>query len=198
MMLSNAQLIDHCLQGDSSAWEQLVDRYARLVYSIPARYQLPATEADDIFQDAYLALAQHLHEIDDPERLPAWLITTTRRLVWRALVKRRVEQPVEADDLNESALASQVAGDLAQMPTLQDLLDGWQRQATLEQGLQWLNERCRRLIVLLFLDPSEPSYDEISAQLGIPKGSLGPSRNRCLQQLRLALEGLGFGQATQR
>jgi DNA-directed RNA polymerase specialized sigma24 family protein len=58
--------------------------------------------------------------------------------------------------------------------------------------MQLLNARCRRLLTLLFLDPDEPSYEEISAQLGIPKGSIGPTRNRCLQQLRLALEGLGF------
>jgi RNA polymerase sigma factor (sigma-70 family) len=192
-MLSNAQLIYRCLHGDAQAWEQLVDRYARLVYSIPARYHLPASEADDIFQDAYIALAQHLHEIEDPERLPAWLITTTRRLVWRALEKRKVEQPVESADLKESPLSTLVEQASTPLPTLQELFQGWQRQEALEHGLQSLGERCRALLTLLFLDQSEPSYEEISARLAIPKGGIGPTRNRCLQQLRQALEGLGFG-----
>jgi RNA polymerase sigma factor (sigma-70 family) len=191
-MLRNAQLIQRCLHGDAQAWEALVDRYARLVYSIPARYHLPATEADDIFQDAFLALAQHLHEVEEPERLPAWLITTTRRLVWRALTKRRLEQPVEADDLKESAYVANLGNNESTMLTLQALLDGWSRQEALSQGLAWLNERCRRLLTMLYLDESEPSYETISTQLGSPKGSIGPSRTRCIQQLRLALEGLGF------
>jgi len=190
-MLTNAELIDRCLHGDAKAWEQLVDRYARLVYSITNRYRLSAIEADDIFQDTYWALAQHLHEIQDPERLPAWLITTARRLIWRAVAKRRLEQPVEEDELTESAYADLVEQS-APMPTLQELLDGWQRQEVLAQGLQWLGERCRQLLIMLFLDQAEPSYDEISERLGLPKGSIGPTRTRCLQQLRLALEGLGF------
>jgi DNA-directed RNA polymerase specialized sigma24 family protein len=88
-----------------------------------------------------------------------------------------------------SALGEQTA---SPMPTLQELIDGWQRQETLEQALRWLSERCRSLLTLLFLDPAEPSYDEVSERLGIAKGSIGPTRNRCLDQLRLALEGLGF------
>ncbi|HMN30094.1 MAG TPA: sigma-70 family RNA polymerase sigma factor [Caldilineaceae bacterium] len=191
-MVSNAQLIQRCLHGDAQAWEGLVDRYARLVYSIPARYHLSAAEADDIFQDAFLALAQHLHEVQDPDRLPAWLITTTRRLVWRALSKRRLEQPVEDEELKESALAAALDQAGNTMPTLQALLDGWSRQEALSQGLAWLSERCRQLLTMLYLDESEPSYETISTQLGIPKGSIGPSRTRCIQQLRLALEGLGF------
>lgn len=188
----NADLIQRALRGDARAWEQLVDRYARLVYSVPARYRLPPTEADDIFQDAFLALAQHLHEIQDPERLPAWLITTTRRLVWRALERRRLEQPLEAEDLTDGSFSALVERSLSPMPTVQELIDGWQRQEALEQGLRWLNERCRSLLTLLFLEPAEPSYDEISERLGIAKGSIGPTRNRCLEQLRLALEGMGF------
>jgi DNA-directed RNA polymerase specialized sigma24 family protein len=75
---------------------------------------------------------------------------------------------------------------------METLLHGWQLQTSLRDGLLRLGDRCRDLITTIFLDPSEPSYDEISARLGLPKGSIGPTRNRCLQQLRSILEGLGF------
>lgn len=192
-MLATADLVQRCLQGDSRAWEQLVNRYARLVYSIPARYALSATEADDIFQDVYLALAQHLHEIQDAERLPAWLATTARRLVWRALYKRRQEQPDETETLGEAFDAPNAQTTLAPLPTVQELLENWQDQEAVAQGLQRLPERCRDLLALIFLDPAEPSYAEISERLGIPSGSIGPTRNRCLAHLRQLLEGLGFG-----
>ena len=81
------------------------------------------------------------------------------------------------------------------LPPPADLLEGWGRQEALHAGLQRLQERCRSLLTLVFLAASEPSYDDIAAQLGIPKGSIGPTRNRCLQQLRAILEGLGFGHA---
>lgn len=192
--LSNTQLIQHCIHGESTAWEQLVNRYARLVRAVPARYGLTAIEVDDIGQDVFMALAQSLPEIDDPERLPAWLITTARRLSWRVLQKRNREYPAYEGDVTEVELPP-IAQVVAQAPpTLNDLLAGWQRQEALHQGMDRLSERCRELLVLIFLDQDEPSYDEISLRLTIPKGSIGPTRNRCLQQLRSILEGLGFGQ----
>jgi DNA-directed RNA polymerase specialized sigma24 family protein len=75
-----------------------------------------------------------------------------------------------------------------------ELLEGWHRQEVLAAGFARLGERCRTLLTLIFLDQEEPSYDDVSAQLGIPKGSIGPTRNRCLQQLRSLLEGLGFAE----
>ena len=71
-------------------------------------------------------------------------------------------------------------------------MSGWHRQAALADALRKLAPRCRDLLTLVFLDATEPSYDEIAAQLGLPKGSIGPTRNRCLEQLRSLLSGLGF------
>jgi RNA polymerase sigma factor (sigma-70 family) len=191
-VVTNAQLIQDCLHGDASAWQQLVNRYARLVHSVPARYGMTPAEVDDVGQEVFLTLAQSLHEIDDPDRLPAWLITTTRRFSWRMLQKRKREQPAQEGDIADIDLPA-VAQVVAQpLPSLNELLVGWQRQEALGQGMGRLNERCRELLTLIFLDQNEPSYDEIGAHLGIPKGSIGPTRNRCLQQLRSILEGLGF------
>jgi RNA polymerase sigma factor (sigma-70 family) len=189
---SDAQLIEQCLSGRPAAWQQLVQRHAPLVHSVPVRYGLMPVEVDDIGQEVFLALAQRLHQIEDPARLPAWLITTSRRFTWRALQKRRLEQPAPEEDL-ASGEALPRANNLVQpLPSMSELLASWQRQEALQQGLQRLGKRCRTLLELIFLDPSEPSYEEISDQLRIPKGSIGPTRNRCLQQLRSILEGLGF------
>ncbi len=190
---NNTQLVQYCLRGDATAWQQLVERYVRLVHSIPARYRLTNAEVEDIGQEVFLALAQNLHQIEDPERLPAWLITTARRLSWRVWQKRQQEQPAADGDLVDVEWAQTAQAVLHKAPTLQELLDGWQRQETLAQGIQRLPERCQALLTLIFLDPAEPSYDEISERLEIPKGSIGPTRNRCLQQLRTILDGMGFG-----
>ena len=187
-------MIERCLRGDAEAWRALVDRYARLVHSIPVRYGLSQPEVDDVGQEVFLALAQNLHRIEDPERLPAWLLTTARRASWRALKQRKREQPGVGEDVGEIELdlALAVGRTGGSAPSMRELLLGWGRQEALGQAMARLRERCRTLLTLLFLDPDEPSYDEISARLDISKGSIGPTRTRCLAQLRSILEGLGF------
>lgn len=189
---TNQELIDHCRHGDATAWQRLVQRYARLVHSVPVRYGLTPSEVDDIGQEVFLALAQQLHQILDPESLPAWLLTTARRASWRTLQRHKQEQPLSAVDLAEAQAEETFKPLGAPAPSMQQLLQGWQQQEALAQGLTALGERCRELLTMIFLDQGEPSYDDISSRLAIPKGSIGPTRNRCLQQLRTILEGLGF------
>ncbi|MBW7886028.1 MAG: sigma-70 family RNA polymerase sigma factor [Caldilineaceae bacterium] len=186
---STTDLVKRCLRGDADAWTQLVNRYARLVHAVPVRHGLPPAEVDDVGQEVFLLLAQNLHQIEDPERLPGWLVTTARRVTWRLLQRRREENmPEPMIDGNEPHSTGLM---VSKLPTPDELLEAWARQEMLEAGLERLQERCRTLLTLLFLDPDELSYDDISARLEIPKGSIGPTRNRCLQQLRAILEGLG-------
>lgn len=194
---TTTSLVQRCLAGDTTAWQQLVDRYARLVHSIPVRHGLSPDEVSDVGQDTFIALAQHLHQIEDPERLPSWLITTARRLSWRMLQKRRNENVGSLSDISEDPLIDESASSQPQplfrsMPSINELLEGWNRQESLGEALSQLQDRCRSLLTMLFLDSNEPSYDEISSELGLPKGSIGPTRTRCLQQLRSILESLGY------
>lgn len=196
---TNTQIVERCLNGDADAWRELVNRYANLVHSVPVRYGLTPMEVDDIGQDVFVVLAQSLHQIDDPERLASWLITTARRATWRALQKRDREQLIDSIYSEEAETlathsASPAAGQIlsASTPTIEELLDGWSYQEALTQGLQRLENRCQALLRLLFLDREEPSYEEISARLQMPLGSIGPTRNRCLHKLRAILEQLGF------
>jgi RNA polymerase sigma factor (sigma-70 family) len=197
---TNTQIVERCLNGDDNAWQELIERYANLIHSVPVRYGLTPMEVDDIGQEVFLILAQSLHQIDDPERLPSWLVTTARRATWRVLQKREREQLVdsihteEAESLSAGSahnISEQIAG--APPPTIEELLDGWSYQEALTQGLTHLEGRCRQLIYLLFLDQEEPSYEEISLRLQMPLGSIGPTRNRCLQKMRMILERLGIG-----
>jgi RNA polymerase sigma factor (sigma-70 family) len=183
---SPAALVQRCLQGDATAWRQLVDRYARLVHSVPARYGLTTAEIEDVGQEVFLILAQNLHAIEDPDRLPAWLVTTARRLCWRTVQRRRHEQPLDEEPEHGDEFTSRPEL-VSPLPTPEEALDGWNRQAIVQAAVARLGERCRKLIEMIFLDVREPTYDEISALLNIPKGSIGPTRNRCLAQLRLQL-----------
>lgn len=191
---STTALVRRCSQGDRDAWSKLVARYARLVHAVPVRHGLAPHEVDDVGQEVFLALAQNLHTIDDPERLPGWLVTTARRATWRAIQRRRHEESLEQyTEAGEDERPNKLL--VAPTPTPDDLLVTWSRQEALAQGLARLQARCRNLLTRLFLDQAEPSYDDISAELGLPKGSIGPTRNRCLQQLRAILEGLGVAAA---
>lgn len=190
---SNASLVRDCLRGDQHAWIQLVDRYSRLVHSVPVRYGLSPQVVDDVGQDVFLALARHLHQVEDPEALPAWLITTARRLSWRAAQKQNREATLETVELSGSILGETEPLVGLTAPSISDLLRGWGHQEILAAGLARLQERCRHLLTLIFLDRDEPSYDDIASRLDLPKGSIGPTRSRCLGKLRDILAGLGFG-----
>ena len=192
-MTRNTEIVARCLSGDERAWHELVDRYVRLVHSVPVRYGLPSVEVEEIAQEVFVTLAENLDRIEDPERLPGWLLTTARRVTWRTLQQRARNRPQEYADVSDGEPAAGAALLVTQTPSMAELLEGWARQEALGTGLAQLGARCQELIRALFLDPAEPSYEEISQQLGIPKGGLGPTRNRCLEQLRSILEGLGFG-----
>jgi RNA polymerase sigma factor (sigma-70 family) len=189
---STEELVGDALRGDQAAWRALVDRYARLVHSVPVRYGLTPEEVDDIGQEVFLALARNLHTIDDPERLPGWLVTTARRLSWRTRSRQHRESPDVAADLSEQDTLAGRPPFGTPPPSLAQLMAGWERQEMLGRALTQLRARCRELITLLFLAPDEPSYDEISERLDISKGSIGPTRTRCLAQLRAILTGLGY------
>ncbi len=182
---SDAELVSRCLAGDQQAWQALVDRYAALVHSVPARHGLPPMEVEDVAQETFLALARNLDRLQDPQALASWLMITARRLSWRALARNRRESVGAEDDLSASKDGLAIP---ATVPTMDELLHSWTRQEALHQALAQLDPRCQELLTLLFLDAQEPSYARISQILGIPVGSIGPTRNRCLAKLRRLLQ----------
>ena len=170
-----ATLVTRARNGDQLAWEALVDRYAPLIWSLCLRYRLDAADAADASQNVWLQLVNQLAKIRDPAALPGWLATTTRRECQRAL--NRTQAPHAAPQAPDT---DNIPDDQANM--VEHVLAA-ERHAALREALAHLPPRCQQLIALLIKDPPIP-YAQISARLGIPVGSIGPNRRRCLDKLR--------------
>jgi RNA polymerase sigma factor (sigma-70 family) len=169
-------LVTRARNGERQAWDALVERYAPLIWSICRRYRLEAADAQDAAQNVWLKLVDHLGRLRDPAALPGWLATTTRRECGRIL--RAARRPCDAG----YALAAGTIPDEHVQAAGQDLLAA-ERHAALREAFGQLPSGCQQLLALLIHDPAL-SYAEISARLGIPVGSIGPSRRRCLDKLR--------------
>jgi RNA polymerase sigma factor (sigma-70 family) len=162
--------------GDKQAWDALVERYAPLIWSICRRHRLADVDADDVAQGVWLQLVDQLDKVRDPAALPGWLATTTRRECVRVL--RAVRGPHVAGYALD---AETISDDQAQMVEQQVLMA--ERHVALREAFTHLPPCDQQLIALLIQDPPVP-YAEISARLGIPVGSIGPTRGRCLDRLR--------------
>jgi RNA polymerase sigma factor (sigma-70 family) len=169
-------LVTRARKGDQQAWDALVDRYAPLVWSICRRYGLGDADAKDVSQNVWLRLVDHLGSLRDPAAIPGWLVTTTQRECIRAV--RAANNPRLA------ALAPEVE-DVPdpEIGTVEQEVLIAERHAALREAFSDLPPCCQQLIALLIEDPPVP-YAQISAKLGIPVGSIGPSRGRCLDRLR--------------
>jgi RNA polymerase sigma factor (sigma-70 family) len=162
--------------GDQQAWDALVERYAPLIWSICRRYRLGSADAEDVNQSVWLTLVDQLAALREPAALPGWLATTTQRECGRVLRAARKPQTgwyvLDAEDIaDEQAVTAE-----------EELLQA-ERQAALREAFTYLPPSCQQLIAMLIQDPPVP-YVQISAVLGIPVGSIGPTRRRCLEKLR--------------
>jgi len=162
--------------GEREAWNWLVERYAPLVMGVASRYRLRAEDAADVSQGVWLKLVEHLDDLREPRALPGWIVTTTRNEALRVLKSR--QRTISVDP--QIGLTLEAASDSGSLDD--DLLRDEQHHA-LREGLRELRPQHRDLLVLLLVDPPL-SYDDISRKLRIPKGSIGPTRARCLEALR--------------
>jgi len=169
-------LVQMCLDGVAAAWETLVERYRKLVYSIPVQLGLSEADADDVFQSVFLTLHRFLRTLRDRTRLSAWLITTTRRECYRLIKRHRRDGafPLEVFETEGE--------------TIDEQTERWEKQQVVRRALEKLSERDRRLVTLLFLDQGTPNYEAIAAEMGMRIGSIGPTRARVLAKLQGILE----------
>src|SRR5262249_39358288 len=156
-----------------------VHRYQRLVYTIVLRMGIDEHGAADVFQTVFARLIAHLKRIEDPNRLQAWIVTTAKReaLLQRERAQRTVSM-TRPDESGEEPIGSDIA-DEALLPD--EALAALEQQNQLRNAMNRLDERCRALLLVLFRDSDEkPAYDDIARELGMPVGSIGPTRSRCL------------------
>jgi len=184
---SDLQLVLACRRGDQLAWEKLIRRYQRLIYAIPLRAGLDEDQAAEIFQDVFTTFFQKLNDIEEPEKLQAWLVTTARRKTWRTIAK---SHGLTLQDMESVEFTHEAASVRDETPLPDEQLLMLEEQHRIRTAVSMLDERCRKLVQMLFYQAQPPSYVEIAAALGIPEGSIGPTRARCLGKLLRILKKL--------
>ena len=173
------ELITAAVAGNQRAWAALYERYAPLVSAVCRRYRLAPSDVDDVSQVVWMRLVQNLGRPREPRALPGWIVTTGKHEALRVLELRRRTEP--ADPMIDSRFdAGPAAAGAAEVD--ENLHRCEQRQAV-HDGLRQLRPEHRQLLLMLTADPQIP-YQEISRRLGIPTGSIGPTRARCLRKLR--------------
>ncbi len=181
----DAELVAACRRGDPGAWERLVQRFERLIFTVPRRAGLGPDEAADVFQTVFMRLHERLDELSQPDRVQAWLVTTAKRETLRLLeLQRRSPPPPQArptsDDDGPAPEPELVDPD----PLPEELLDDLQQRQRVRLAFMAIGEPCHSLLKILYFADEPVPYSEISARLGMPIGSIGPTRARCLAKLR--------------
>lgn len=186
--LSDDELLNQCRAGNQAAWSTLVRRFQRIVYTVAHRAGLPAETADDVFQSTFSSLVKHPDRVQDGSRIRAWLVTTAKRETLDALAasKRRAARTQSAVGDDGDDLLDQVPDP---QPLPETLLSELQQHDRVRAAVDQLDPRSRQFIELAFLQEEPVPYSEIARRLGIPEGSIGPTRARCLAKLRTLLGG---------
>jgi RNA polymerase sigma factor (sigma-70 family) len=177
--LNVTRLMRRAANGDTRAWEHLIDKYGRLIWSITRDFRLVESDAADVFQTTWMRLIEHIDRIEHADRVGSWLAATARNECLRCLASHKrvvlvtedvtLEPPVEHGvEIDEALLADE-------------------RAQIVRAAMTQLPHRWQRLMELLMADPPA-SYAEISDELGLPVGSIGPTRGRVLARLRVLLE----------
>src|SRR5215472_18798755 len=185
---TDTHLIRACLAGNERAWATLIDRYKRLIYSIPIKYGASPEDAADIFQAVCMEMFSELANLRNAESLKAWLVTVASHQAyhWK---KRQRSGDVAIDDDDEERTPLQLAAEDVLPP--EKLLEV-EREQMLREAVAQLNPRCAEMVRLLFYEQPPLPYTEVARRLGLATGSIGFIRGRCLKRLRKALVEFGF------
>ncbi len=176
--LDVARLVRRAATGDKRAWERLVDQYARLIWSITREFRLVESDAADVAQTTWMRLIEHIDRIEHPERVGSWLAATARNECLRSLAARKRLVLVHEDQSFDGPAEGE--------PEVDEALLAAERAEIVREAVAHLPHRWQRLMEMLMADPPV-SYAEISDELGLPVGSIGPTRGRCLARLRVLL-----------
>ncbi len=175
------RLVRACLNGSDAAWAALIDKYRRLVASIPVKYQLSADDAADVFQQVWTDLYHDLGHLQRVEGLRSWLITTAARRC--LLTKTRGQRNVPIREVEHVLTDAR--------PDAAAIHAEAEREQRIREAIQKLSPRCRKLVDMLFFEDPPRPYLEVARTLGLAEGSIGFIRGRCLTKLRAALEDAG-------
>src|SRR6201998_2186597 len=171
---SDARLVKECLSGSEEAWALLVEKYKALIYSVPVKFGLPQQEAAEVFQATCVELLERLPELRKPRALPKWLALVAHHQCfrWKLQQQRLVSRDAEPDL------------PVPETPAIAEhLLQQTQEEQMLREALSGLTPQCRRLMEMLFFENPPRSYTQAAAALGLEPGSIGFTRQKCLERL---------------
>ena len=182
---SDERLVRACLNGDDDAWAVLIDKYRRLIYSIPVRYGASPEDAADIFQLVCLELFAHLRDLRKAGALPGWIATVAKHqsFHWKRRHRRREDRELANVEMDAIESEPSVAA---------EVMDAAVHEQMVRDASARLPPRCQEMIRLLFYEEPPLPYKEIARRLGLAVGSIGFIRGRCLRRLKKALHEMGY------
>lgn len=181
---NDAELVAACRRGDENAWNTLVDRYQRLIFTIPRRAGLSEEQAADVLQEVFLTLFEKLDEIEQPDRIRSWIVTTAKFKTWgivrgsKGFFSPETEEEMEREMLNLSDAS----------PLADEVLIEIEQQHLIRTALKELEERCQKILSMIYLRDAAASYAEVAHEIGVGETSISPMRSRCLQKLAKILK----------
>jgi len=181
---SDAELVKSCRKGDETAWNALVDRYQRLIFAVPRRAGLSEEQASDVFQEVFMTLFEKLDEIEQPDKIRSWLVTTAKFKTWGTVRGEKGFYSPESEEEMEFEMASLQD----KSPLAEDVLIQLEQQHLIRTALKELEERCQKILSMLYLSEPAASYAEVAAVIKVGETSISPLRSRCLKKLGKILE----------
>jgi RNA polymerase sigma factor (sigma-70 family) len=180
---NDTRLVKECLAGNEAAWALLIDKYKALIYSIPVKYGLPPHDAADVFQATCTELLVRLPELLEPRALPKWLMQVAHHECYRF---KRMQQRVVSRDAEPDLPEPEIPA------IAESMVQQTQEEQMLREAMIALTPQCRRLVELLFFETPARPYSEVAKELQLAVGSIGFTRQKCMDRLRRQLDELGF------
>ncbi len=184
MAKTDAELISACRRGDEAAWNELVDRYQRLIFTVPRRAGLSEEQSADILQEVFLTLFEKLDEIEQPEKIRSWVVTTAKFKTWGAVRSEKGFYIPKTE--------GEMEAEMANLPDTSPLADAvlieLEEQHLIRTVVMEMEERCRKIISMIYLQDSAATYAEVAREIGVGETSISPLRARCLKKLAKILE----------
>jgi RNA polymerase sigma factor (sigma-70 family) len=175
--------VRECRAGDQGSWDALVARYQRLIYAIPRRAGLNDEQAADVFQEVFLTLFEKLDEIEQPEKIRSWIVTTAKFKTWATV---RGSKGFYSPDTEEE-MEQEMANLADTSPLADEMLIELEQQHLIRTAIAQLEDRCQKILSMLYLGAAAATYSEVASVVGVGETSISPLRSRCLKKLEKLL-----------
>lgn len=179
----DARIVKRCRAGEQAAWDELVDKYQRLIYAIPRRAGLTEEQAADVFQEVFVTLLEKIAAIEQPDRIRSWIVTTAKFKTWGVIRGSKGHYSPET----EEEMEAEMAAIRDNSPLADDMLIELEEQHLIRAALTKIEERCRTILSMIYLTDPSASYAEVAAAIGVGETSISPLRSRCLKKLEKEL-----------